>query len=108
MPVHRVVAFGNRAANRAGVSGPNNVRIRIGIIEAYSIAKVIAQSKKSHGSRCDKVGINGVLTPPDGVGSPRPANTPRHSYGDTLSSRNRMDPVTAGRTIFETARYDNR
>jgi len=34
MPAHKAVAFGDRAANNAGVSGPNNATTRIGVIEA--------------------------------------------------------------------------
>jgi hypothetical protein len=34
MPAHKAVAFGDRAANSAGVSGPNNATTRIGVIEA--------------------------------------------------------------------------
>ena len=34
MPAHKAVAFGDRAENSAGVSGPNNATTRIGVIEA--------------------------------------------------------------------------
>jgi hypothetical protein len=34
MPAQRAVAFGDLAANNAGVSGPNNVTTRIGVMEA--------------------------------------------------------------------------
>jgi hypothetical protein len=34
MPAHKAVAFGERAENSAGVSGPNKVTTRIGVIEA--------------------------------------------------------------------------
>ena len=34
MPAHKAIAFGDLAANSAGVSGPNNVTTRIGVIEA--------------------------------------------------------------------------
>ena len=34
MPVHKAVTFGERAANSDGVSGPNKVTTRIGVIEA--------------------------------------------------------------------------
>ena len=34
MPAHKAVAFGERAENSAGVSGPNKVTTEIGVIEA--------------------------------------------------------------------------
>jgi hypothetical protein len=34
MPAQRAVVFGDRAANSAGVSGPNKVTTRIGVMEA--------------------------------------------------------------------------
>jgi hypothetical protein len=34
MPAHKAIAFGDRETNSAGVSGPNNVTTRIGVIEA--------------------------------------------------------------------------
>jgi hypothetical protein len=34
MPAHKAAAFGDRAANSAGLSGPDNVTTRIGVIEA--------------------------------------------------------------------------